>query len=48
LQATFLGPDLTVPVRDGKVVLGTWQQIFHVECDARGRQRTVTVTVLGE
>jgi secondary thiamine-phosphate synthase enzyme len=48
LQATLLGPALTVPVREGKVVLGTWQQIFHVECDTRPRQRTVTVTVLGE
>lgn len=37
LQATLLGPSLTVPIRDGKLVLGTWQQIFHLECDARGR-----------
>ena len=48
LQATLLGPGLTVPVKDGKVVLGTWQQICHVECDTRPRKRTVTVTVLGE
>ena len=48
LQASLLGPGLTAPVGDGKVVLGTWQQIFHVECDTRARQRTVTVTVLGE
>jgi secondary thiamine-phosphate synthase enzyme len=48
LQATLLGPALTVPVSDGKLVLGTWQQICHVECDTRPRQRIVTVTVLGE
>jgi secondary thiamine-phosphate synthase enzyme len=48
LQATLLGPGLTVPVADGKPVLGTWQQIFHLECDTRGRQRTVVVTVMGE
>jgi secondary thiamine-phosphate synthase enzyme len=48
LQATLLGPSLTVPVADGKPVLGTWQQIFHLECDVRGRQRTVVVTVMGE
>ena len=48
LQATLLGPSLTVPVRDGKLVLGTWQQIFHIECDVRPRKRTVVVTVLGE
>jgi secondary thiamine-phosphate synthase enzyme len=48
LQATLLGPSLTVPVTDGKVVLGTWQQIFHLECDVRGRQRTVVITVSGD
>ena len=48
LQATLLGPSLTVPVTAGKPVLGTWQQIFHLECDVRGRNRTVVVTVVGE
>jgi secondary thiamine-phosphate synthase enzyme len=48
LQATLLGPGLTVPVGEGQLVMGTWQQIFHLECDTRGRQRTVVVTVLGE
>jgi secondary thiamine-phosphate synthase enzyme len=48
LQATLLGPSLTAPVRDGKPVLGTWQQVFLVECDIHPRQRTVVVTVLGE
>jgi secondary thiamine-phosphate synthase enzyme len=48
LQATLLGPDLTVPVRDGKPALGTWQQIFHIECDIHPRERNVVVTVFGE
>ena len=48
LQATLLGPSLTVPVAGGKPVLGTWQQIFHLECDVRGRDRTVVVTVVGD
>jgi secondary thiamine-phosphate synthase enzyme len=48
LQATLLGPSLTVPISGGKAVLGTWQQIFHLECDVRGRKRTVVVTVVGE
>jgi secondary thiamine-phosphate synthase enzyme len=48
LQATLLGPSLVVPVALGKPVLGTWQQIFHLECDVRGRERTVVVTVTGE
>ena len=48
LQATWLGPALTVPVRDGQLVLGTWQQIFHLECDVKPRQREIVVTVMGE
>ncbi len=48
LQATLLGPSLSVPVADGSLVLGTWQQVFHLDCDIRPRQRTVVVTVLGE
>lgn len=48
LQAAMLGPSLTVPISGGQLVLGTWQQIFHLECDIRPRERTVVVTVLGE
>ena len=48
LQATLLGPSLTVPLAEGKPVLGTWQQIFHLECDVRPRRRTVVITVQGD
>jgi secondary thiamine-phosphate synthase enzyme len=48
LQATWLGQSLSVPIGDGGLLLGTWQQIFHLECDVRPRQRTVVVTVLGD
>jgi len=48
LQATLLGPSLTVPVAERKPVLGTWQQIFHLECDIKPRRRTIVVTVSGE
>jgi secondary thiamine-phosphate synthase enzyme len=48
LQATLLGPSLTVPVEDGGLVLGTWQQIFHLECDVKPRTRRIVVTVMGE
>lgn len=47
LQATMLGPGLTVPVGEGKLLVGTWQQIFHLECDTRPRKRNVVVTVMG-
>lgn len=48
LQATWLGPMLSVPVSGGQPVLGTWQQIFHLECDVKPRSRTIVVTVMGE
>jgi len=48
LQATMLGPSLTVPIQDGHLVLGTWQQIFHLECDIRPRRRIIAVTVMGD
>ena len=48
LQASWLGPDLTVPVRGGALALGTWQQIFHLECDVKPRKRTIIVTVTGD
>ncbi|HLW63815.1 MAG TPA: secondary thiamine-phosphate synthase enzyme YjbQ [Gemmataceae bacterium] len=48
LQATLLGQGLTVPVKDGKLWLGTWQQIFLLECDIHARERAVAVTVVGE
>jgi len=48
LQATTLGPSLTVPIKDRKPVLGTWQQIFLLECDVKPRQRAIAITVMGD
>jgi len=48
LQATWMGPELTVPVAGGKPVLGTWQQIFHLECDIKPRSRRIIITVSGD
>ena len=48
LQATMLGQGFTVPVGAGKPILGTWQQIFLLECDTRPRQRTLVFTIVGE
>lgn len=42
LRATLLGPDVTVPVEDGELALGTWQEVMLVECDGP-RTRTVLV-----
>ncbi len=48
LQATLLGPSLSVPVDGGALILGTYQQLVLVECDTRPRERMIVVTVLGE
>ncbi len=48
LQATIMGPSLSVPVAGGHLVLGTWQQVFHLECDVKSRRREIVVTVIGE
>lgn len=48
LQATVMGPELTVPINEGGLLLGTWQQIFHLECDIKPRQRSIVVTVMGD
>lgn len=48
LQATWLGSSLTVPVQNGHLELGTWQQIFHMECDIKPRDRKIMVTIYGE
>lgn len=48
LRSVFLCPDRTLPVIDGRVVLGTWQSLVFVETDIYPRQRTVVVQVLGE
>jgi secondary thiamine-phosphate synthase enzyme len=48
VRATFLGPSLTVPLVDGELTLGTWQQIVLLDCDTRSRERRIVVQVLGE
>jgi secondary thiamine-phosphate synthase enzyme len=48
LQATVLGPSVTLPVTNGRPALGTWQQIILLECDIRPRNRTIVVTIIGE
>ncbi len=48
LQASLLGPALSIPIAQNRPVLGTWQQIFHLECDNKPRQREIVVTIMGE
>jgi len=48
LRAALLGPSLTVPFTDGRLRLGTWQQIVFIDFDNRPRRRTLVVQILGE
>jgi secondary thiamine-phosphate synthase enzyme len=45
-RATLLGPSEAVPVIDGRLALGTWQQVVLIDFDDRPRERTVVVVVL--
>jgi secondary thiamine-phosphate synthase enzyme len=46
LRAALIGPSEAIPVVDGRLALGTWQQIVLIDFDDRARRRTVTVQVL--
>jgi secondary thiamine-phosphate synthase enzyme len=48
VRASLLGPSLTVPFREGQLLLGTWQQIVLVDFDNRPRRREVVVQLSGE
>lgn len=45
LRAALVGPSETIPVVDGRLVLGTWQQVVLLDFDDRPRDRAVTVQV---
>ncbi len=47
IQAGIVGPSETIPIRDGKLDLSTWQNVFFCEFDGPRRRRTVAVTILG-
>lgn len=48
IRATFMGPGITVPIRNGKCILGTWQQIVVLDHDNRPRDRHIIVQVMGQ
>jgi secondary thiamine-phosphate synthase enzyme len=45
-RASLIGPSETIPVVDGRLMLGTWQQIVLLDFDDRPRERTVSVQVV--
>jgi secondary thiamine-phosphate synthase enzyme len=46
LRAAVIGPSETIPLVDGRLALGTWQQVVLLDFDDRPRRRTVTVQVI--
>ncbi len=47
VQAALLGPSITLPIRSGKLRLGTWQQVVAINHDNRPRNREIEVTIIG-
>lgn len=48
VRASLLGPSLTVPISQGQLTHGTWQQIAFMELDVKSRKRQLHVTIIGE
>ena len=48
IRASLLGPSLTVPFVNGRLTLGTWQQIIYVDFDNRPRKRELILQLIGE
>ncbi len=48
LRASLFGPSLVIPFNDGKLRLGTWQQVVLAEFDNRPRKREVVIQIIGE
>jgi secondary thiamine-phosphate synthase enzyme len=47
VRASLVGPSLTVPIINGKLTLGTWQQIVLLEMDTRPRNRNLILQIMG-
>ena len=48
VRASLIGPSLSIPFSNGRLILGTWQQIVMLELDTRQRERVITLQILGE
>ena len=47
VQAALLGPSIALPVRKGRLKMGTWQQVVAINHDNRPRQRSIEITITG-
>jgi len=48
VRASLIGPSLTVPFANGRLTLGTWQQIVFLELDVHSRNRNLVLQIIGE
>jgi len=48
VRASLIGPSITVPFTNGRLTLGTWQQIVFIELDVRSRTRNIVLQIIGE
>jgi secondary thiamine-phosphate synthase enzyme len=48
VRATLVGPSVTIPFRDKRLMLGSWQQIVFFDFDIRARERELIVQIIGE
>jgi len=48
LKSSILGSSVSVPIKDGKLTLGTWQGIYLCEHRNHGGERKIMITVFGE
>lgn len=48
VRASLVGPSLTIPIKNGNLIHGTWQQIVFVELDTSPRNRNISVQIVGE
>ncbi|MCP8315922.1 MAG: YjbQ family protein [archaeon] len=48
VRASLIGPSLTIPFKDKKLTLGTWQQVVFIELDIHSRSREVVLQIMGE
>lgn len=48
VRAALIGPSITVPFVEGRLQLGTWQQLVFLDFDNRPRHRELVIQILGE
>ena len=48
IRASLVGPSLTIPFKDSRLLLGTWQQVVIMEMDIRERERKIILQIMGE